>query len=137
MVDFTGTSKNRVKRSLERLTKQGWIKVEEEFEPGQLKRKWRVYSPDERPERGGGVGKRKSNDPSPKPSREADRERTPSKTDPVQNGPGPDQTPSLSRVDPLTGSNVNPLKEIFKTNPKHTLSLRARLKPERANLGGI
>ncbi|MBI3535259.1 MAG: hypothetical protein HY072_07220, partial [Deltaproteobacteria bacterium] len=40
--------KNAIRRSLERLITQGWIKKVNDFEAGQVPRKWRIFTPCEK-----------------------------------------------------------------------------------------
>lgn len=91
---LAGVSKNRVKRSFERLIKQRWIKLVQEYERSHTKRKWRVYLPEERTPEG-----RKSG----------------SKADTVQNGQSPKETPALSTVNTVTLSKMDTYKESIQT----------------------
>ena len=87
--EFAGVSKNRVKRSLDRLIKQGWIKLASEYERSRISRKWRVLVPEGR-------------NPGPKKSKI-----TVSTVNSVQNGQCPQQTPTVSAMDPVTVSKMD------------------------------
>jgi hypothetical protein len=88
---FTGSARNTVRRSLERLIQQGWVKIVEEYECARTSRRWKVVSPENHGPKNG--------------------KKTGSRSDPVQNGPGQDLTQARSNLNPLTGSKMNPYKE--------------------------
>lgn len=48
LVGFTGMARNSVKKSLDHLSDQKWIRMVSNFEYGRVTRKWRVYSPYEK-----------------------------------------------------------------------------------------
>ncbi|MCC7443115.1 MAG: helix-turn-helix domain-containing protein, partial [Bdellovibrionales bacterium] len=116
---FTGAAKNTIKRSLERLTKDGWIKLVEEYEHARVSRKWRVFRPEDR--RG------------PRPGRHVEEGESRGNTvRPVQS---PERIPSLSKADTLTVSNVDPYIDISpKEKSKNSLS---PFEPRRSNEGRI
>jgi len=84
---FTGAAKNTVKRGLDRLVKEGWIQLIEEYEHGRMSRKWRVYAPEDR---GGPKGKKRG-----------------SSVDRVQNEQDPHRTGSGSKLDTQTVSKID------------------------------
>ena len=86
---FTGAAKNTIKRCLDRLASQGWIKCIEEYECARMSRKWRVLTPEDR-----------SGHPRP------GRKRTGSATDRVQSEPCSSRIGSLSAVDTQTVSKI-------------------------------
>ena len=45
LIEYSGLARNSVKKSIERLVEQKWIKVIQDYECGRVTRKWRVYSP--------------------------------------------------------------------------------------------
>jgi hypothetical protein len=92
---FSGVAKNTIKRSLDRLAKDGWIKMVEDYESARMSRKWRVFTPEER--RGGPKGGKKS---------------TGSSADPDLGEQGPTQTVDLSNLDAQTVSRVDPYIDI-------------------------
>lgn len=91
---FTGAAKNTIKRSLDRLEAEGWIKCIQEFECARISRRWMVFAPEDRSGKPGRKGKK-----------------TVSNTDTVHNVPSPLVTESGSTADPLTGSKIAPYKE--------------------------
>ncbi|MGK5086615.1 helix-turn-helix domain-containing protein [Bdellovibrionota bacterium FG-2] len=91
--NFAGVSKNRVKRSLDRLIKQRWIKRIGEFERSRVSRKWRVFAPEER-------------NPGPKKSNS-----TVASAHTVQNAQSPQQTPTVFAADTVTLSTTDTFKE--------------------------
>ncbi|MCM0604462.1 MAG: helix-turn-helix domain-containing protein [Xanthomonadaceae bacterium] len=114
LMGFTGCSKNCIKRSLDRLEKQGLIEQWEDFEHGRVSRVWKVNLPKD-----------------PKGSK-----KTESKSNTVQTGQSPALTDSVSKTDTPTVSNLDTTQYIKQINPKHTLpeSLNnyfLNLKPER------
>ena len=101
---FTGAAKNTIKRSLERLAEDGWIKMLEDFEHARMSRKWRVFLPEDR--HGPRPGRRGSN------------------SDTVKSGQNQKQTASLSKSDTVTVSKMDPYKErIHKEKSENSLSL--------------
>jgi hypothetical protein len=92
---FTGSARNTVRRSLERLIQQGWVKIVEEYECARTSRRWKVVSPENHGQKNAIKNGKK----------------TGSKSDPVQNEPGQSLTQARSNLDPLTGSKMNPYKE--------------------------
>jgi hypothetical protein len=106
---FTGATRNTIKRSLDRLTGQGWIKCVEEFERARMSRKWRVLTPEDR---SGGSGRSGSGG-----------KRTGAKSDSIQNGPSAEWTGGRSTVNPQTGSKIDPfLNRDPKEKTKNSLS---------------
>jgi hypothetical protein len=104
---FTGSTRNTIKRSLERLVKDGWIRMVEDFECARMSRKWRIFTPEDR--RG------------PRPGRRVETEGF--KADGVQTAQGPAMTPGLSKSDPSTGSRIDTYKErIPREKSKHSLT---------------
>jgi len=105
---FTGSARNTVRRSLERLIQQGWVKMVEEYECARMSRRWKVVSPENHGSK-----------------RETENGRkTGSKLDPVQNGPGLNLTPTRSNLNPLTGSKMNPyIERDPKEKSKNSLSV--------------
>lgn len=100
---FTGAARNTVRRSLERLTQQGWIKMVEDYECARMSRRWKVISPEQK-----------------------GRKSTGSKSDPVKHEQGPELTGGGSAVTPVTGSKFDPYKEsIPKEKSKNSLSLES------------
>ncbi|MBI3535258.1 MAG: hypothetical protein HY072_07215 [Deltaproteobacteria bacterium] len=83
LLAFTRLGKNAIRRSLERLITQGWIKKVNDFEAGQVPRKWRIFTPCE-----------KGLTSEPLASNLQGPKSTGSKMDPVQKRPrgGPKQT---------------------------------------------
>jgi hypothetical protein len=99
--DFTGASRNTVRRSLERLIKQGWIKMVEDYECARMSRRWKVVSPEQKLKR-----------------------KTGSNSHPVRNEPCSDLPQAGSKTDPVTGFKIDPYKEsIPKEKSKNSLSL--------------
>lgn len=97
---FTGVSRNAVKRSLDRLIEQGWIKMVEEYERSRVTRKWKV--------------KRIEATTAPF--------LTESKMNTVQNEQSPNQTLLVSKMDPVPGSKMDTYREsINKENTKNSL----------------
>jgi hypothetical protein len=104
---FTGAAKNTIKRSLERLVTQGWIKCVQEFECARMSRRWLVVAPEDR---------------SGKPSLK--RKRTEAKSDTVSREPSPPVTGGLSGADTRTVSKVDPyLERDPKEKSKNSLSV--------------
>jgi hypothetical protein len=100
---FTGAARNTVRRSLERLTKEGWLKMVEDYECARMSRRWKVSAP------------------------ENHRKSRGSNSDPVQNEPGSQLTPPRSKLNPLTGSKMNPYKERDpKEKSKNSLSTNSK-----------
>jgi hypothetical protein len=96
---FTGAARNTVRRSIERLIKQGWIKMVEEYECARMSRKWKVIPPEQNKKRSGSI------------------------SNPVQTEPSPDLPEGGSNMNPVTGSKKNPYKERdFKEKSKNSLS---------------
>lgn len=132
---FTGAAKNTVKRSLERLVKQGWIKLIEDYEHARMSRKWRVYLPEER---GGPNGKKIVSDlnsgtdkqrPTLKGNRSNPDTQTVSKSDPyIHRDPKETSENSLSTqsINRVRGHQV-PVREL----PGNLKEYFAELKPER------
>lgn len=117
LMNFTNTSKNCIKRSLDRLEKQGLIEQWEDFEHGRVSRVWKVNLPKD-----------------PKGSK-----KTESKSHTVQTGQCPSLTDSVSKTDTPTVSNLDTTQYIKQINPKHTLpeSLKIyfeNLKPEKKRI---
>jgi hypothetical protein len=101
---FTGAVRNTVRKSIERLTQQGWIECIEEYEASRMSRKWKVRA----------IGESHPKDPAPI---------TGSNSDPVKNSPGHTLTQTGSKNDPVTGSKFNPYKESSNKEPtKNSLS---------------
>ena len=114
LMSFTSCSKNCIKRSLDRLEKQGLIEQWEDFEHGRVSRVWKVNLPKD-----------------PKGTK-----KTESKSNTVQIKQSPEQTDSVSKIDTPTVSNLDTTQYIKQINLKHTLpeSLNnyfENLKPER------
>ncbi len=98
---FTGSGKNTVKRSLDRLQRAGWIKCIEEYEHSRMSRKWRVKNPPE------------------------SKLKTLSKSDSVQNEQGPERTQGVSKMDTVTVSILDPfLERTPKETTKNSFSLK-------------
>jgi len=101
---YTGAVRNTVRKSIERLTHQGWIECVEEYEASRMSRKWKVRA----------IGESHLTEPSPT---------TGSNSDPVKNSPGQNLTRTGSKNDPVTGSKFDPYKESSnKENSKNSLS---------------
>jgi hypothetical protein len=95
LIKYTGLGRNTIRRSIERLAKDQWIKLIEDFEPGRVSRQWRVFSPWEK-----GL--------TPEPTYfQKSEESTGSELDPVQISPGPSETLKGSNLNPTTGSNLD------------------------------
>jgi len=100
---FTGSSKNTIKRSLDRLISDGWIKLVEDYEHGRVSRTWKVFLPEDR-----------------KPSGRVNKG---NQSDSVQNGQCSNFTGRVSNLDTVTVSKIDTYKERrIKENTK-TLSL--------------
>jgi|GEM_PF-2275438 len=100
---FTSSSKNTIKRSLDRLVSDGWIKLVDDYEHGRVSRTWKVFLPEDR-----------------KPSGRVNKG---NKADSVQNGQCSEFTGRVSNFDTLTVSKMDTYKERrIKENTK-TLSL--------------
>ena len=89
---YTGATRNTVRKSIERLTGEGWIECVEEFEASRISRKWRVRT----------IQVPKSDDLQP---------RTGSKFDPVKNSPGENFNLTGLKINPVTGSKFHPFIE--------------------------
>jgi len=92
LMTFTGLCKNSVRKSIDRLEKQGWIKMIGDYEAGQISRKWRVLSPWEK-----GF--------TPEPTYiSKDGKQTGANSDGVKNRPGQIVPQRGSEIDPVTVS---------------------------------
>lgn len=114
LMRFSGTVRNSVRKSLERLQQGKWIKQIQEFEAGGISRKWRIYTPYEK-----GVSEEKI-------FLEAG-EKSGSSKDPVKDCMGNSKNPSGTNFDPPTGSPNAPYKENLKNNSKKSLSPDAEI----------
>jgi hypothetical protein len=123
LVSFTGLVKNSVKKSLDRLVADKWIRVIQSFECGQIARKWRVYSPYEN----GKTNRVTHLDPS---LLTTTGEETGVQRDRGNCRPSQLATQSGSPDAPVTGSPNDPYKERSKDATSRTSSRRER---ERAN----
>ena len=72
---YTGAVRNTARKSIERLTQQGWIECVERYEASRMSRKWKVRA----------IGEPHPTEPSPS---------TGSNSDPVKNSPGQNLTPT-------------------------------------------
>jgi len=101
---FTGAARNTVRKSLERLVQQGWIKMVEDYEFARMSRRWRVYSIGELPPEGS-------------------TETTGSNSDTVKNEHCQELTLRGSSLNPVTGSKFDPyIENSSKEKSKKALS---------------
>jgi hypothetical protein len=103
--EFAGVSKNRVKRSLDRLIKQRWIKLVHEYERSRIPRRWQITRPEDWKPGRKFLGRQ-----------EGQETRIPvSTTDTVRIAQCPERPPALSAVNTLTLSKMNRYQESIQT----------------------
>ncbi|MEK6704566.1 MAG: hypothetical protein AABZ06_02150 [Bdellovibrionota bacterium] len=139
LLSFTRLGKNAIRRSLGRLIAQGWIKKVQDYEAGQVPRKWQVFTPWEMglTSEQTYVYREKQQDVA---TLAAPSVSTGSKNDPVENRPGSNETQRGSETDLVTGFRMDPyikkeeinnIKSSLSSLPEKLRTYFADLKPQR------